>query len=98
MLTGIVCGHPSHETILQSWPRQSRGDIVEALQCLKCMYHNDLIFRKVDTSAEEEKILDDEGFREEAEKSAPETDESETFTWDQIIVDDIADSDGDVDS
>ncbi|KAF9464646.1 hypothetical protein BDZ94DRAFT_1353554 [Collybia nuda] len=62
------------------------------------MYHNDLIFWKVDTSAEEEKILDDEGFWEEVEKSVPETDESETFTWDQIIVDDIADSDGDVDS
>ena len=30
-----------------------KGIIVEALQCLKCLYHNDLIFREVITALEE---------------------------------------------
>ena len=35
------------------------GDIVEALQCLKCMYHNNLIFQDVVAATEEELELDD---------------------------------------
>ena len=33
-----------------------KSDIVEALQCLKCFYHNDLLFREPETAtlAEEE--------------------------------------------
>ena len=30
-----------------------KGIIVEALQCLKCLYHNDLIFREVIMALEE---------------------------------------------
>lgn len=36
-----------------------QADIVEALQFMKCLYHNDLIFREVCTAAEEELILDE---------------------------------------
>jgi hypothetical protein len=35
-----------------------KKDIVEALQCLKCMYHNDLIFRDVITASEEVKDME----------------------------------------
>jgi hypothetical protein len=38
---------------------QLQGDIVEALQCLKCMYHNDLIFREVVVATEEEVDLEE---------------------------------------
>ena len=36
-----------------------KGDIVEALQCLKCLYRQDLIFHEVITCSEEEDILDE---------------------------------------
>ena len=36
-----------------------KGDIVEALQCLKCMFHNDLIFQKVVSATQEEEDLED---------------------------------------
>ena len=35
-------------------------DIVEALQCLKCLYHNDLIFCDVPLSSKVEEDLDGE--------------------------------------
>jgi hypothetical protein len=37
-----------------------KKDIVEALQCLKCMYHNNLIFRDVTTASEEVKDMEQE--------------------------------------
>ena len=36
-----------------------KDDIVEALQCLKCMYHNDLIFQDIVVATEEEEDLED---------------------------------------
>ena len=36
-----------------------KGDIVEALQFMKCLFHQDLIFREVCTMAEEELILEE---------------------------------------
>ena len=36
-----------------------KGDIVEALQCLKCMFHNDLIFQKVVSATQEKEDLED---------------------------------------
>ena len=57
-----------------------KGDIVEALQCLKCLYHQDLIFREVITCSEEEDVLDE---------ALPEIlDSSDGFAWDQILLDD----------
>jgi hypothetical protein len=63
-----------------------KGDIVEALRCLKCMYHNDLIFQKVDTLAEEEQLLEED-------TEEVQVDDEDVFSWDQIIVDDVMDSD-----
>jgi hypothetical protein len=66
--------------------KRLKGDIVEALQCLKCMYHNDLIFQKVDMLAEEQQLLEED-------TEEVQVDDKDVFSWDQIIVDDVADSD-----
>ena len=59
---------------------QLKGDIVEALQCLKCMYHNNLIFQEVVVAKDEEAELKDE-------LVAADVDNIEDgFTWDQLLV------------
>jgi hypothetical protein len=61
-----------------------KGDIVEALQCLKCMYHNDLIFRDVVVATEEEENLEEM----DVELAGGADDVAEGFTWDQLLADD----------
>ena len=57
-----------------------KGDIIEALQCLKCLYRQDCIFREVITCSEEEDVLDE---------VLPEiSGSSDGFAWDQILLDD----------
>jgi hypothetical protein len=63
-----------------------KGDIVEALQCLKCMYHNNLIFRDVIVATEEEKELEDNDL-ELAGDVDGDSDAEEGFTWDQLVED-----------
>jgi hypothetical protein len=61
-----------------------KGDIVEALQCLKSMYHNDIIFREVAAATEEEKDLEDM----DSELVENDCDSNEdVFTWDKLIED-----------
>ena len=60
-----------------------KGDIVEALQCLKCMFHNDLIFWEVVAATEEEAELEDLDLDLAAD---PDTIE-DGFTWDELLVD-----------
>ena len=68
---------------LSKWCNQLKGDIVEALQCLKCMYHNNLIFREVVVAKDEEAELEDE-------LVATDIDTVEDgFTWDQLLIDDV---------
>jgi hypothetical protein len=68
-----------------------KGDIVEALECLKCLLHRDLIFREVVTAADLEKELesvdDDDG---ETGSSAEIIAETNEFSWDQVL-DDVED-------
>ena len=59
-----------------------KGDIVEALQCLKCMYHNDLIFQEVVLAMEEEAELEDELVAADVE-----TVQEDGFSWDQLLLD-----------
>ncbi|KIL57452.1 hypothetical protein M378DRAFT_58137, partial [Amanita muscaria Koide BX008] len=61
-----------------------KGDIVEALQCLKCMYLNDLIFREVVVATEEEAELEDMDLELAADADTVERE----FTWDQLLSDD----------
>lgn len=69
---------------------QLKGDIVEALQCLKCLYHNELIFREVLTSAEVEKEM--ELMEETLDQVSASFKAQDSTLWDQIIVDDDSDS------
>lgn len=63
-----------------------KKDIVEALQCLKCMYHNDLICAVETVSvADEEKAMEmdlDIIMDNEAANNL-----KEGFSWDQLVVD-----------
>ena len=61
----------------------AKTSIVEALQCLKCMYHNDLIFWEVVVASEE---VDLEYTDLELAADASVVDEG--FTWDQLLADD----------
>jgi len=65
---------------------QLKADIVEALQCLKCLYHNDLIFHDVVDATQVEKdmeeledILDNSYGNDDANE--------EEWSWDKLLVD-----------
>jgi hypothetical protein len=64
-----------------------KGDIVEALQCLKCMYHNDLIFQDVVVATEEEEELEGTDL-ELAGENEGNNNVAEGFTWDELLADD----------
>ena len=70
-------------TLSKQW-NQLKGDIVEALQCLKCVYHNDLIFQNVVVAMEEEENLDEMDI----ELAGGADDVAEGFMWDQLLVND----------
>ena len=65
-----------------------KEDIVEALQCLKCLYHEELIFREVLTSTEEEHNMDatetslNNSY---GNKTDPGVDDVNEFSWDQLL-------------
>ena len=86
MASSVSSEHAFSSAGLTLSKRRNRlqGDIVEALQCLKCMYHNDLIFREVVVATEEE--VDLEGMDLELAGDASVAEEG--FTWDQLLVDD----------
>ena len=62
MASSILSEHAfsSASITLSKWHNQLKGDIVEALQCLKCMYHNDLIFQEVVVAMDKEAELKDD--------------------------------------
>ncbi|KIL54872.1 hypothetical protein M378DRAFT_91765 [Amanita muscaria Koide BX008] len=78
------CAFSSAGLTLTKRRNRLKGDIVEALQCLKCMYQNDLIFREVVVATEEEKELDEMDLELAADPDLAE----ESFTWDQLVADD----------
>ena len=65
-----------------------KEDIVKALQCLKCLYHEELIFHKVLTSTEEEHNMDatktslNNSY---GNKTDPGVDDVNEFSWDQLL-------------
>ncbi|KAF8954126.1 hypothetical protein BDZ97DRAFT_1677628, partial [Flammula alnicola] len=64
-----------------------KGDIVEALQCLKCLYHNDLIFREVLVSSDIESWLEMDEVIDIDVDSHKILECAEEFSWDQLIGD-----------
>lgn len=76
-----------------------KEDIVEALQCLKCMYHEDLIFREVlsfDDLESHLEIIEEILSAVSKDIEGKGSSEEEGFTWDQLIPDHDDDSDHDV--
>lgn len=80
-----------------------QADIVEALQFMKCLFHNDLIFREVSTAAKEELLLD--GDLKQGDDAATsdsddaKSDKAQAPSWEELLivtVDDIAESDTEV--
>ena len=66
-----------------------KGDIVKALQCMKCLIHRDLIYREVVVATElkSEDIVD-------TDKNYTDTvKEADVFSWDQVLKDDMDDGD-----
>ena len=63
-----------------------KGDIVEALQCLKCLYHNNLIFCKVITALEEKFNMEKDELLDLAMDIIDvKTQKDEEFSWDSIL-------------
>src|SRR6266508_1773418 len=52
------CAFSAAGITISKWQNRLKGDIIEALQCLKCMFHNDIIFQDVLISDELEAELD----------------------------------------
>lgn len=72
-----------------------KGDIVEPLQCMKCIYHNRLLFREVQVSSEIENELDSAEIIDMDMDSDEVLQEANSFSWDSIIVDDDGGDDSD---
>lgn len=69
-----------------------KGDIVEALQCMKMVYRGDLLFREVPLTKELEKDLEDlEPYVPGEEDDWEDMDGGEEFTWDSLVIDDCED-------
>ena len=64
-----------------------KGDLVKPLQCMKCIYHNSLLFREVQVSSEIEKELDSEEVINIDMDSDEVFQEADGFSWDSIIAD-----------
>ena len=69
--------------------RRSRlkGDIVEAIECLKCLIHKDLLFREVCHAKELELELENDEQVLENKDYIDTVKEGDGFTWDQLLED-----------
>ena len=64
-----------------------KGDIVEALQILKCLFHHDLIFQEVLRSSTIEKELDGDEIVDVDMDSGEAFGQGESFSWDELLAD-----------
>ena len=64
---------------------QLKGDIVEAVEVVKCLLHHNLIFHKVLNMALVEKELEDEVIDEEVGLYADAVLQADEFNWDSLI-------------
>jgi hypothetical protein len=72
-----------------------KGIIVEALQCLKCLYKNDLIFREVITALKEKLYMEKEELLDSA--MGVDVEKDKEFSWDSILDDEDDEDDEDTD-
>ena len=64
---------------------QLKGDIVEAIEVVKCLLHHNLIFREVLNMVLMEKKLEDEVIDEEVSLYADAVLQADEFNWDSLI-------------
>ena len=64
---------------------QLKGDIVEAIEVVKCLLHHNLIFREVLNMVLMEKELEDEVIDEEVGLYADAVLQADEFNWDSLI-------------
>jgi hypothetical protein len=82
------CAFSSAGITISKRRNRLKGDIVEALQILKCLFHHDLIFREVLRSAAIEKELDGEEIVDVDIDSGEAFGQGESFSWDELLADD----------
>ena len=74
---------------ISKWRSRLKGDIVEALQCIKCAIRHDLLFREPAPSSRSEETsdqeLEDAGTRED-KGDLEESDEE--ISWDGLLIED----------
>ena len=61
---------------------------MEALQCMKCIYHNDLLFQEVLVSLKIESELNGEDVIDVDMDSGEVLEEADEFSWDKVVADD----------
>ena len=66
-----------------------QGDIVEALECIKCLIYQDILFREVLNVAQEEKELEDDVIDQELGKATDAVSIADKFSWDTLLVDEV---------
>lgn len=85
------CAFSSAGITISKRRNRLKADIVEALQCLKCLYHNDLIFRDtVDTTHVEQEMEQLECVLDGSygNQDTVDQDDVEEWSWDQLVSDD----------
>ena len=89
MASSILSEHAFSSTRITISKRCNRlkGDIVEALQILKCLFHHDLIFQEVLHSSTIEKELDGNKIVDVDMDSGEAFGQGESFSWDELLAD-----------
>jgi len=65
-----------------------KGDIVEALECIKCIYHHGLLFQEFPSVSQVEEELETQEMDKDLETFADAVTEAQDFTWDSILDED----------
>jgi len=68
-----------------------KGDIVKALQCLKCLFHRNLLFRDAPVASDLEEDLETDIVDRDPLDSAEIVTKADEFSWNQILIDDDED-------
>ena len=64
-----------------------QGDIIEALECIKCLLHQDLLFREVLSMAQLESELEGLVLDKGLGMSTDVASQGDEFSWDRLLVD-----------
>ena len=82
------CSFSQGGITISKWHNRFKGDIVEALQCIKCAIRHDLLFQeKAPASKLEEAMEAEESSDQELNEDAEESD-IEDMGWDSLLIED----------